>query len=299
MGRLIISIVTIVAIGIIIIRNRKIDKRLKTSISKSIKEINYAYKELFTGFTDKSILGRIIQTILIFIAEATSFITIYVGIINYLHINLISNNLEWIIKLFLSIISIIIVHYAIGYILALSLKIQNFIHNVEHKNLKVDFILSYFMISSYLTVSLFFPKEFASSGYIGLVGMLICYYLNIKTLITLTGNPSNIKSIKKEDNSYSRIIIASILILIMIIINLYLIVCLVDGLKPGAFLNAESKFDLLYYTLITFTTVGYGDIIPVTVLAKITSILISTTSVVCLSVFLSSMLSYKDELSND
>ncbi|RDC48618.1 two pore domain potassium channel family protein, partial [Acinetobacter sp. RIT592] len=141
--------------------------------------------------------------------------------------------------------------------------------------------------------------EFTNQVYIGLIGMIVCYYLNVKTLITLIANPSNIKSIKKEDNGYSRIIIACILILIMLIINLYLIVCLVNGLEQGAFLNANNKFDLFYYTVITFTTIGYGDIIPVTVLAKITSMLISVTSVVCLSVFLSSMLSYKDELSKD
>lgn len=296
MGSFIIIIVTIFSIGILLIRNRKINKRLKISILKYIKEINHAYKELLT---DKSVLIRTIQVILVLIAELTSFITIYTGIIRYLHINLAYGKIEWILKFCLAILSIIIVHYAIGYILALSLKIQNFIHNVEHKNLKVDFILSYFMISSYLTVVLIFPKEFTNYIHVGLIGMIVCYYLNIKTLITLIANPANIKSIKKEYNGYSRIIIASILILIMLIINLYLIVCLVNGLEQGAFLNANNKFDLFYFTVITFTTIGYGDIIPATILAKVTSMLISITSVICLSVFLSSMLSYKDELSND
>ncbi len=296
MGSFIIIIVTMITIGILLTRNRRINKKLKVSISQSIKEINYTYKILFT---DKAILTRIIQATLIVVAEGASFITIYAGILKYLHINLLNSKVEWIFNLSLAIICLIIVHYAIGYILALSLKIQNFIHNVEHKNLKVDFILSYFLISSYLTVGLIFPKEFTNHVYIGLIGMIVCYYLNVKTLITLIANPSNIKSIKKEDNGYSRIIIASILILIMLIINLYLIVCLVNGLEQGAFLNANNKFDLFYYTVITFTTIGYGDIIPVTVLAKITSMLISVTSVVCLSVFLSSMLSYKDELSKD
>lgn len=183
--------------------------------------------------------------------------------------------------------------------LYLSLKIQSFINTVEHKNLKVDFILSYFMISTYLTILVLFPKEFIDNVVIGLLGMGVCYYLNIKTLITIIANPYNIKSMKKEDNGYSRIIIASILILLMLIINLYLIVCLINGLEKGAFLNANTNFDLFYYTVITFTTIGYGDIIPTTVLAKIASMLISVTSVVCLSVFLSSVLSYKDELSND
>lgn len=74
-------------------------------------------------------------------------------------------------------------------------------------------------------------------------------------------------------------------------------VCLVGSANPSAFTNAQGKFDLCYYTIITFSTIGYGDIVPNIFLAKVISILISVTSVVCISVFLSSILSYKEELS--
>lgn len=47
--------------------------------------------------------------------------------------------------------------------------------------------------------------------------------------------------------------------------------------------------------MITFTTVGYGDIVPLTVEAKIIAIIISVTSVICLTVFLSSVLSIKED----
>lgn len=294
MGRFILTIVTILTLSVLLIRNRKVDKRLKKLIIKTIKEINKTYIALFK---EKRMLTRIIQIIFIGFAEFSSFITIHASIVNNLKLNLISSNIEFILKIVISMGCFIIVHYSIGYLLYVSSKIQSFIHNVEHKNLKIDFILSYFMISTYLTVLILFPKEFTGNVFIGLVGMLICYYLNIKTLITMIANPYNVKSIKNEDNSYSRLIIASLLILLMLIINLYLIVCLVSGLDTGAFLNAKNNFDLFYYTVITFTTIGYGDIIPNTILAKTTSMHISITSVICLSVFLSSVLSYKDELS--
>lgn len=296
MGRFIMIIVTILTLGILIIRNRRIDKYLKKSIKSTIKEINKTYIDLFK---EKHILTRMIQGTLIVFAEISSFIAIYTSISNNLEIRLLQGNLEWIVKILIVIVCFIIVHYSIGYMLYLSFKIQSFIHDVQHKNLKIDFILSYFMISSYLTILVMFPQEFTSNIGLGLIGMIVCYYLNIKTLITIIANPHNVKSMKNEENGYSRIIIASILILIMLIINLYLIVCLVNGLDEGAFLNAKDNFDLFYYTVITFTTIGYGDIIPTTILAKITSMLISITSVVCLSVFLSSVLSYKDELSKD
>ncbi|HHD2753459.1 TPA: ion channel [Clostridium perfringens] len=37
-------------------------------------------------------------------------------------------------------------------------------------------------------------------------------------------------------------------------------VCLVGSASPSAFTNAQGKFDLCYYTIITFSTIGYGDI---------------------------------------
>lgn len=296
MGRFIITVVTILTFIVLIARNRKIDKHLKKRVTSTFKSINKTYIEIFK---QKQILSRLIQGALLIFAEVSSFVGIYTTITKHLELGTLSGGVEFLLKGIITIICFIIVHYSIGYMLYLSLKIQSFINTVEHKNLKVDFILSYFMISTYLTILILFPKEFTDNVVIGLLGMGVCYYLNIKTLITIIANPYNIKSMKKEDNGYSRIIIASILILLMLIINLYLIVCLINGLEKEAFLNVNTNFDLFYYTVITFTTIGYGDIIPTTVLAKIASMLISVTSVVCLSVFLSSVLSYKDELSND
>lgn len=50
-------------------------------------------------------------------------------------------------------------------------------------------------------------------------------------------------------------------------------------------------FDLFYYVVVTFGTVGYGDIAPVSVYGKAVAILIVFTSVACISIMLSSFLS--------
>ncbi len=81
----------------------------------------------------------------------------------------------------------------------------------------------------------------------------------------------------------------------MMILNLFLAVCFINSADINSYTGNPNNFDLFYYTIITFTTIGYGDIVPVTVLAKIMSIIISTTSVVCITIFLSSVLSFNSE----
>jgi len=54
------------------------------------------------------------------------------------------------------------------------------------------------------------------------------------------------------------------------------LVTFVDEYQPGSFTgNRSMDFDLAYYTLITLTTTGYGDIVPQTELARSLSLVIS------------------------
>lgn len=55
-----------------------------------------------------------------------------------------------------------------------------------------------------------------------------------------------------------------------------------------------TTFDLFYYVVATFGTVGYGDIAPVSVYARGMAILIIFTSIACLSIMVSSFLSLSD-----
>jgi voltage-gated potassium channel len=45
--------------------------------------------------------------------------------------------------------------------------------------------------------------------------------------------------------------------------------CTVDGQDPGAFTEPLSRTDGLYFTVTVFATVGFGDITPVTELARV------------------------------
>ena len=84
-------------------------------------------------------------------------------------------------------------------------------------------------------------------------------------------------------------------------LNLYLCVVMIANLYEEAYVfvgvaRELTYFDLLYYTVISFTTIGYGEIVPQRIESKVMAIVIAYTSVMCLVIFVSSILALKDKL---
>lgn len=294
MGYFLIIITTSIAIGLFIVKGFKKEKNISKRIIRLIKNINKTYIDIFKQ--NKVKMGM--DIILIIFAEIFTFITITTTIYKYVNMNFINSG-ESIIKGIFSIFIFIVVYHLIGYILLFSSRINKFIIKTENKSFKTNFILSYFLISTYLAIMLLFPKEFNKMAIIVLIGIVISYILNLKLLLDLMINPTNAKSIKKDGVEFSRIMIAALLILLIIVLNLYLAVCAINGVEPNSYTNANGYFSLFYYTIITFTTVGYGDIVPLSIGARIVSIVISLTSVICITIFLSSILSYRDKFKEE
>lgn len=94
---------------------------------------------------------------------------------------------------------------------------------------------------------------------------------------------------------FTDVSIVAIILLIMVIFSLYLGVCFINSGDIGVYTNNPTYYDLFYYTIITFSTIGYGDICPISPVAKFMSMVISLTSFICLTIFVSSILSYKSE----
>jgi voltage-gated potassium channel Kch len=41
-----------------------------------------------------------------------------------------------------------------------------------------------------------------------------------------------------------------------------------EGISPGSFSGLSETTDLLYFSFVTLTTVGFGDVAPISILAK-------------------------------
>ncbi|MGG7177870.1 potassium channel family protein [Clostridium paraputrificum] len=165
----------------------------------------------------------------------------------------------------------------------------------KDESIRSDFLLSYFITSSYIVVLLIFPEQIMKYGITGLIGIIICYILNFKIVFKIMKNTSNIKFSNEDESSFTKVLIVSLILVGMIIINLFLGVCLVNAIGGIAYSNNPSNFDLLYYTVVTFTTIGFGDISPLTVPAKLMAIIISVTSILSLTIFIGSIFSYSDK----
>lgn len=285
-------IATLIIILIVAIRNIYYKKILK-GFKILIIEITHYYLGLFKDITRTSI-GSILQTSLLILAQI--FMSFNVISAVSIYINFSSNHLiNLIIKIIIIIAMIFMLYLAVGYVLLSSSMIFKLLSKVEDSNIKYDLLISYFVLNTYFTVLIVFPKQFEECYFIGLIGVAICYMMNLRVLIKIIKNPEHINIHLEKYRNFKSTTTLAILILIMMILNLFLAVCFINSADINSYTGNPNNFDLFYYTIITFTTIGYGDIVPVTVLAKIMSIIISTTSVVCITIFLSSVLSFNSE----
>lgn len=289
MIKIFFTIITVLAI--VSVTYKRIRQGKFQSVKKIIHDINKQYIDLFRG---RSQYLSFWQWMIFILSQGFIVLAIMVRIFEDIY-KYISEHYIIAAKISTIIGLLILTYFIVGYLLLSITNVYKCLYKIEDKNTKSDLLISYFIISMYTTILLIFPEKFGENYKIGLIGVILSYLLNLKVLIKIIRSPEIIE-VKSSDNvSYNHVGVVAGILLVMVLLSLALGVCFISSSMEGAYSNNPTYFDLFYYTLITFTTVGYGDISPVSIMAKLMGMVISITSVLCLTIFVSSVLSYKKE----
>lgn len=277
--------------SIIMISYKRVNLEILKKLKSLIYNINKQYIDFFKG---KKSEFKIWQLIIFIISQVFVVFAIVRRLFEEVY-KYVSDNYIVAVKISTYLIIFIILYFIVGYISYSSKKIYKYLYKIEDKNTKTDLLISYFIISMYMTILIIFPGEFAKNYKIGLVGVTLSYFLNLKVLLRIIRSPeiTDFKGQTKKTDGLDSVGVMAVIVLLMVVISLALAVCFISCSGQGVYTNNPTFFDLFYYTIITFATVGYGDISPVSPVAKFMSIVISMTSILCLTVFISSVLSYK------
>ena len=139
-----------------------------------------------------------------------------------IYVNISSNNIiNFIVKALFILMMIFGIYIAIGYLLLSSSRIFILLSKVEDFSMKYDMLISYFIINTYFTVLIVFPKQFEESYFVGLIGVTICYIMNLRVLIKIINNPERININDGRVRNFTSTSVLSILVLIIMILNLF------------------------------------------------------------------------------
>lgn len=285
----IFTVLTIFAIAVLIYK--RVCKYKFQIIKEIIDDINQQYINILKS---KANYNSIWQWLIYIISQI--FITFAIVSIAFIQLLKYLDGIDILtMKIIIVGLFFVAIYFFVGVCLIYLNQIYKFLYEIEDKNTKTDLLISYFIISVYMTVLIIFPKQFRDSYKIGLVGAFISYYLNLKALIKIMRSPHIADFESQGIIGIKSIRMVAVILLTMVIISLFLAVCFINSSGLGVYTGNPTFFDLLYYTVITFATIGYGDIVPISPVAKFMSMLISMTSILCLTIFMASILGYEEE----
>lgn len=197
-----------------------------------------------------------------------------------------------IISIVVWVIVLIIMYLVFGIALTLFSKTVENIVKIQDKKLNTKMLCSFLLLTIFVFLSVVAESDIKNNLICLIVGAIICYIWNTKIIINVVKNPKRMIGI---NNNSAILVINSVFLVLMMIINLYCFVLWSFYKFENAYIYCSCsekiirKWDLFYYTIISFSTVGYGDICPNVFASQVVAILISITSILCLIVFINSI----------
>ena len=163
---------------------------------------------------------------------------------------------------------------------------------VDVGNGKFNFLFSITVFELLIVFAFFMTNSLAyihdSTFILTLINLVFCYCLTALSMRMVLKETTRYKTTSFTNYNLWKVA----LLLFTEFITILAFLCYLGSIY---FFNAYSQpvtlFDLFYYIVITFGTVGYGDIIPQCTYTKCMAMLATFTSIACIGIMLSSFMS--------
>lgn len=277
-------------------------EKKKVIVKDLFKAINYRYSQLLNS-AGKLIKVLIIIMILLYILQLI-LLAFQICCLNDGK-GITAENIM--ITILVSALSFLLVYFIFGISFVVLMNSVDIIENIKNNNISSKMMVSMLLCIILLLFSLLSENVMKENAVFLFLGSATCYILNIYIMLKIVRNPFCLVADSEQQRSKNGrvIILSSILIVLMIVADLYLFVLWAYFSKDKAYMctlgnETITKWKLFYYTIISFSTIGYGDISPIVFESQAVAVLIAITNIICLIIFVSSILSDKNEfLSRD
>ncbi|MGN0550716.1 MAG: ion channel [Acutalibacteraceae bacterium] len=126
---------------------------------------------------------------------------------------------------------------------------------------------------------------------LAIYNLIFCYIMTIFLLLLLLREANSSRRVLTFRNLWKSTFL--IILLFLIILSALSYVAFIYNPNSFSGESISSFFDLFYYTCVTFATVGFGDITPNTTITRGISILTIITSIICITILLSTVMSVR------
>ncbi len=209
----------------------------------------------------------------------------------------ISSNISIILRTIVIVCSLVIMFITLGSMTVLLDKIANVLMEVKDDRFAKDFFIILLATSIYWPITNYFSDSSQLVGILIISFQSISYLLVLKSFYTILIKPFGVFTKNQPElttaglrRMLKYIIAVSLILFAVLLINAASIVFCLSQLF-GAYNCSLSYIEALYFTAITFTTIGYGDIYPTQFPSQLLSVIFALSSVFILIIYIASLLS--------